>query len=71
MFPASEMSQLLGRMRKYTTEDAAKQLTLHVFITYRSRLDNENFHLYGLPIFTIRHLQKTQNSAARLITHTY
>ena len=42
MFPASEMSQLLGGMRKYTTEDAAKQLKLHAFITYRSRLDNEN-----------------------------
>ena len=52
---------------KYITEDAAKQL-VHAFIT--SRLDNGNYLLYDLPISTISHLLKIQNSAAKWITRT-
>ena len=57
----------ISDIRKYITEDAAKQL-VHAFIT--SRLDNGNSLLYGLPASTISHFQKIQNSAARLITRT-
>lgn len=57
----------ISDIRKYITADAAKQL-VHAFIT--SRLDNGNSLLYGLPTATISHLQKIQNAAARLITHT-
>ena len=57
----------ISDIRKCITEDAAKQL-VHAFIT--SRLDNGNYLLYGLPTSTISHLQKIQNSAARLITRT-
>ena len=57
----------IGDIRKYITEDAAKQL-VHAFII--SGLDNENSLPHGLPISTISHLQKIQNSTASLITHT-
>ena len=57
----------ISDIRKYITEDAAKQL-VHAFIP--SRLDNGNSLLYGLPTSTISHLQKIQNSTARLITRT-
>ena len=40
----------ISDIRKYITEDAAKQL-VHVFIT--SRLDNGNVLPYGFPISTI------------------
>ena len=57
----------ISDIRKYITEDAAKQL-VHAFIA--SRLDNGNSLIYGLPTSTISHFQKIQNSAARLITRT-
>ena len=57
----------ISDIRKYITEDAAKQLA-HAFIA--SRLDNGNYLLYILTTSTISHLQKIQNSAARLITRT-
>ena len=59
--------KLISDIRKYITEDAAKQL-VHAFIA--SRLDNGNYLLYGLTTSTISHLKKIQNSAARLITRT-
>ena len=45
----------INDIRKYITEDAAKQL-VHAFIT--SRLDNGNFLLYGLPTSTISRPKK-------------
>ena len=39
---------------------------IHSFIT--SRLDNNNALLYGLPANQLYHLQKIQNTAARILT---
>ena len=47
----------ISDIRKYITEDAAKQL-VHAFIT--SRLDNGNSLLHGLPKSTIRYLKKSK-----------
>ena len=57
----------ISDIRKYITDDAAKQL-VHAFVT--SRLDNGNALLYGLPSSVIHKLQMVQHAAARVITRT-
>jgi hypothetical protein len=57
----------IGKIRKYLTVEATKRVT-HAFIS--SRLDQNNSLLYGLPKSQIQKLQRVQNSAARIITHT-
>ena len=57
----------IGNIRRYLTVGATKHVT-HAFIS--SRLDQNNSLLYGLPKSQIQKLQRVQNSAARIITHT-
>ena len=54
-------------IRKYLSQDACKKL---VNSTISSQLDYSNALLFGLPQAYIGHLQRAQNSAARLITQT-
>jgi len=54
----------ISRIRKYLTTDASKTI-VHALIT--SRLDNLNSLLHKLPDCELDRLQKTQNTAARLI----
>ena len=57
----------IGRIRNYLDEKSTKTL-IHAFIT--CRIDQCNSLLYGLPDSHIAKLQRIQNSAARLVTHT-
>ena len=53
----------LRRVRKYLSQDCLLTL-IHVFVT--TRLDYCNSLVYGFPQRQISHLQRLQNSAARL-----
>ena len=57
----------LGQIRKYLDKNTTEKL-VHAFVT--CRLDNCNSLFYGLPDKLIAKLQRTQNSAARLVTLT-
>ena len=57
----------LGQIRKYLDKHTTEKL-VHAFVT--CRLDNCNSLFYGLPDKLIAKLQRTQNSAARLVTLT-
>jgi hypothetical protein len=57
----------IGRIRKYLTIDASKQLVTSLVI---SRLDYCNALLYGVPQTLINKLQIVQNTAARIISRT-
>ena len=54
----------ISSIRRYLTEDAAKQLATSCIL---SRLDYCNFLLMGTPNSVIQPMQKVQNTAARLI----
>ena len=54
----------ISRIRKYLTDEACKTL-VQALVT--SRIDYGNVLLYGLPRTTIGHLQRVQNSAARVV----
>lgn len=55
----------IGKIRSHLTKPALERL-VHALIT--SKLDYCNSLLYGLPQSQIQHLQRVQNTAARLIT---
>ena len=55
----------INRIHKYHNRVATEQI-IHSFIT--SLLDNNNALLYGLPANQLYHLQKIQNTAARIVT---
>ena len=57
----------IGKIRKYLTTEAAKQV-IHSLVI--SRLDYANAVLVGQPKVKLQQLQYVQNSAARLITKT-
>ncbi len=57
----------IGQVHKNLTRDAAETM-INAFVT--SRLDCCNALLYGLPNCQISRLQRIQNAAARVITHT-
>ena len=57
----------LGQIRKYLDKHTTEKL-VHAFVT--CSLDNCNNLFYGLPDKLIAKLQRTQNSAARLVTLT-
>ena len=57
----------IGRIRLHLTEESYKTL-VHALVT--SRLDYGNALLYNLPQTALQRLQKVENGAARLITHT-
>ena len=57
----------IGRIRKHLTRDAAETI-IHAFVT--SRLDSSNSLLYGITNSQLSRLQRLQNIAARIITHT-
>ena len=58
---------LIGRVRKYIGEDAAKQL---VHTNVISHIDYCNALLLDLPDYVINKLQRVQNHAARLVKRT-
>ena len=55
----------IGQIRSSIIEGSCRTL-VHALIT--SRLDYENWLLYGIPQVTIQRLQRIQNCAARLVT---
>ena len=57
----------IGRIQKYLTIDASKQLVTSLVI---SRLDYCNALLYGVSQTLVNKLQIVQNTAARIITRT-
>ena len=57
----------IGKVRKCLNQQSTKRL-VYAFIT--SRLDYCNSLLYGLPANEINKLQRSQNSAARLVTRS-
>ncbi|MEO1006360.1 MAG: reverse transcriptase family protein [Cyanobacteria bacterium J06638_38] len=57
----------IGRLREYLDKNSTEKL-VHAFIT--SRLDYCNSMLYGIPDNLLCHLQRLQNTAARLVTRT-
>ena len=54
----------ISSIRRYLTEDAAKQLVTFCVL---SRLDYCNYLLMGTPNSVIQPMQKVQNTAARLV----
>ena len=57
----------IGRARKYLTPEAAEKI-IHAFIS--SHIDCGNSLLYNLPDYQIEHVQRVQNTAARILTLT-
>jgi len=57
----------IGSIRRYISDDACKTLIQSLVI---SRLDYANALYIGLPKYMLDRLQRAQNSAARVITHT-
>ncbi|KAL3045386.1 hypothetical protein OYC64_013622 [Pagothenia borchgrevinki] len=57
----------IAKLRPSLTRPAAERL-IHAFVS--SRLDHCNSLLYGISTTSLNRLQRVQNAAARLLTHT-
>ncbi len=57
----------IGNIRKTLTREST-EILIHAFVS--SRLDYCNSLLYGLPATTVSKLQRVQNTAVRILTHT-
>jgi len=59
--------QNIHRLKEFMTQETLVTV-LHAFVT--SRIDYCNSLLYGISDYNINHLQRIQNSAARIVTNT-